>query len=175
MNALYRSHRALWEMDTEQGGFQWLNADDAAHNTFSWLRFGTGDRAVDAPVVACVMNFSGATHERYRIGVPRPGRWTVVLDTAGYHPDAPSSTGVVIEAQEGGWHGQPYAVDVTVPRLSTVWLVPLDEPAEPGQLVQPVEPGEPTTAPEPDSSAETTADPTTTSSTSAAAGKEGRS
>ena len=41
MNALYRSHRALWEMDTEQGGFQWLNADDAAHNTFSWLRFGT--------------------------------------------------------------------------------------------------------------------------------------
>ncbi len=169
MNALYRNHRALWEMDTEQGGFQWLNADDAAHNTFSWLRYGKGDRAVDAPVVACVMNFSGSTHERYRIGVPRTGRWTVVLDTAGYHPDAPSSTGVVVEAQEGGWHGQPYVVEVTVPRLSTVWLAPLDEPAELGQPVQPVEPGEPDTAPEPDSSQ------ATSDSTAAAAGKEGRS
>ena len=128
LNGLYRDNRAFWELDSDPGGFTWLNADDAAHNTFSWLRFGRGDRGVDAPVVACVMNFSGMTHESYRIGLPRAGRWTVVLDTAGYHPGAPSSTGRVLEAQEGGWHGQPYAADVTVPRLSTVWLVPLDEP-----------------------------------------------
>ncbi|MFM6852056.1 MAG: alpha amylase C-terminal domain-containing protein, partial [Terrabacter sp.] len=82
----------------------------------------------DAPVVACVMNFSGQTQESYRIGLPRGGRWTVVLDTAGYHPDAPSSAGIVVEARQESWHQQPYAADVTVPRLSTVWLVPVDEP-----------------------------------------------
>jgi len=52
-----------------------------------------------------------------------------VLDTAGYHPDAPSSTGLVVESREEAWHEQPYAADVTVPRLSTVWLVPVDEPS----------------------------------------------
>ena len=51
-----------------------------------------------------------------------------MLDTAGYHPDAPSSAGLVVEAREESWHDQPYAVDLTVPRLSTVWLVPVDEP-----------------------------------------------
>ncbi len=54
-----------------------------------------------------------------------------MLDTAGYHPDAPSSTGLVVEAREESWHDQPYAVDLTVARLSTVWLVPLDEPQAP--------------------------------------------
>ena len=44
------------------------------------------------------MNFSGATQESYRIGLPRGGRWTVVLDTAGYHPDAPSSAGIIVES-----------------------------------------------------------------------------
>ncbi|GAB3876881.1 1,4-alpha-glucan branching protein GlgB [Terrabacter terrigena] len=128
LNGIYRGNRALWELDADPSGFEWLEADDADHNTFSWLRFGRGDRAEDAPVVACVMNFSGQTQESYRIGLPRGGRWTVVLDTAGYHPDAPSSTGTVVEAREEQWHHQPYAADLTVPRLSTVWLVPLDEP-----------------------------------------------
>ena len=132
LNGIYRSNKALWELDADRSGFEWLEADDAAHNTFSWLRFGRGDRATDAPVVACVMNFSGETQQSYRIGLPRGGRWTVVLDTAGYHPDAPSSTGIVVEAREEAWHQQPYAADVTVPRLSTVWLVPLDEPQPAG-------------------------------------------
>ncbi|HET7399197.1 MAG TPA: 1,4-alpha-glucan branching protein GlgB [Intrasporangium sp.] len=130
MNALYRSNRAFWELDREPAGFQWINADDANNNTYSWLRFGTGDRSADAPVVACVMNFSGSTHEGYRIGVPRRGRWTVVLDTAGYHPEAPSSAGVVLEAADIPWNGQPWSVSVTVARLSTVWLVPVPEPDE---------------------------------------------
>jgi 1,4-alpha-glucan branching enzyme len=128
MNALYKGNPAFWDLDGDPSGFQWLNADDADHNTFSWLRFGPGDRSKDAAAVACVMNFSGSTRESYRIGVPRGGRWRVELDTAGYHPEAPSSTGVELVADAQSWDGQPYAVNVTVPRLSAVWLVPLDEP-----------------------------------------------
>ena len=50
-----------------------------------------------------------------------------MLDTAGYHPDAPSAAGVLIDADDHGWDGQPWALNVTVPRLSTVWLVPEGE------------------------------------------------
>jgi 1,4-alpha-glucan branching enzyme len=132
LNAIYRSNRALWELDSDGAGFEWLNADDAAGNTFSWLRWGRGDRA-SAPVVACLVNFSGQTHESYRIGLPRGGRWRVIMDTAGYHPDAPSSTGRVIEPVPTPWQNQPYAADLTIPRLSAVWVVPIDEPAAPAQ------------------------------------------
>ena len=127
MNAIYRSHRQMWEYDTDPAGFSWLNADDAGHNTFSYLRFGSGNRATDAPVMAVVVNFSGQTHEPYRIGLPRRGRWSVILDTAGYRPEAPSSAGLVLTADETPWDNQPYAVDLVVPALSTIWLVPFDE------------------------------------------------
>ena len=91
----------MWELDADRRASAGSTPTTRAHNTFSWLRFGTGDRATDAPVVACVMNFSGETQQSYRVGLPRAGRWTVVLDTAGYHPDAPSSAGLVVEARGG--------------------------------------------------------------------------
>ncbi len=126
MNAIYRANPALWALDHDPAGFRWLNADNAAANTFSYLRFGDEERGAEGPVVAVVVNFSGQTHEPYRIGLPRGGRWRVVLDTAGFHPDAPSSAGLVIEADDEGWDEQPYAANVTVARLSTVWLIPED-------------------------------------------------
>lgn len=132
LNGIYRANPALWELDSDPAGFQWLEADDAAHNTFAWLRFGSGDHASDAAVVACVVNFSGETQEGYRVGLPRAGAWRVVLDTAGYHPGAPSSTGLVVEARAEAWQGQPFVATITVPRLSAVWLIPevdRDEPA----------------------------------------------
>ncbi|HKX69206.1 MAG TPA: 1,4-alpha-glucan branching protein GlgB [Intrasporangium sp.] len=128
LNGIYRANPALWELDSHPAGFQWLDADDAAHSTFAWLRFGAGDQALDAPVVACIVNFSGETREGYRVGLPRAGAWRVVLDTAGYHPSAPSSTGVVVEARSEAWQQQSHAATITVPRLSALWLIP--EPAE---------------------------------------------
>jgi 1,4-alpha-glucan branching enzyme len=124
LNQLYTTRRELWELDDDPAGFSWLNADDAPANTISFLRVGRGDVATDAPVMAVVINFSGATHHGYRIGLPRGGRWRVVMDTAGYHPWAPSSTGQVLQAEPHPWAGQPAAVNLVVPALSAVWLVP---------------------------------------------------
>lgn len=124
LNHLYAIRRELWELDDDPAGFSWLNADDAPANTISFLRIGRGDVATDAPVMAVVINFSGATHHAYRIGLPRGGRWRVVMDTAGYHPWAPSSTGAVLEAEPHPWAGHPAAVNLVVPALSAVWLVP---------------------------------------------------
>ncbi len=124
LNHLYALRRELWELDDDPAGFSWLNADDAPANTISFLRIGRGDVATDAPVMAVVINFSGETHHAYRIGVPRGGRWRVVMDTAGYHPWAPSSTGAVLEAEPHPWAGHPAAVNLVVPALSAVWLVP---------------------------------------------------
>jgi 1,4-alpha-glucan branching enzyme len=73
MNAIYRANPALWALDHDPAGFRWLNADNAAANTFSYLRFGDKELGADGPVLAAVVNFSGQTHEPYRVGVPRGG------------------------------------------------------------------------------------------------------
>ena len=126
MNRIYRDRREMWELDDDPAGFRWINADDSGANTISYLRIGRGDTGSDAPVMAVVVNFSGETHHAYRIGLPRGGRWRVVLDTAGYRPEAPSSTGLMLDAEPYPWAGQPCAVNIVVPAFSAVWLAPED-------------------------------------------------
>ena len=76
LNRVYRATPALWTQDTSPSGFSWIDANDAADNTFSFLRWGADDS-----VLACVVNFAGGPHEGYRLGLPRAGRWQEVVNT----------------------------------------------------------------------------------------------
>ncbi|WNV74573.1 1,4-alpha-glucan branching protein GlgB [Geodermatophilus sp. DSM 44513] len=126
LNARYRETAALWSQDVDPAGFQWIDANDASGNVLSFLRFGrSGEEAT--PTLACVANFAGAPHERYRIGLPRPGRWREVLNTdaEGYGGAGVGNLGG-IEAVEEPWHGQPCSATLTAPALGTVWFVHSD-------------------------------------------------
>ena len=63
MNGIYRSRRALWSRDTSPEGYSWIDANDSANNVLSFMRFGD-----DGSMLACVFNFSGSEHTRYRLG-----------------------------------------------------------------------------------------------------------
>ena len=76
MNRVYREQPALWSQDHDPAGFEWIDANDAQGNVFSWLRWGT-----DGSVVAVVLNFSPIVRQDYRIGLPMTGRWTEILNT----------------------------------------------------------------------------------------------
>ena len=68
LNALYRSHPALWQQDDGWAGFTWLNADDSERSILSFLRW---DRAGNA--LMCVTNFTPACYADYRVGLPAYG------------------------------------------------------------------------------------------------------
>ncbi len=121
LNRIYRETPALWEIDFEPDGFRWLEPNDAANNVLAFARLGK-DR--DRPLV-CVCNFAPVPRERYRVGMPRAGRWREVLNT-----DAPvyGGSGVgnlgAIEVEAVAWHGQPFSAELTLPPLGVVWLLP---------------------------------------------------
>jgi 1,4-alpha-glucan branching enzyme len=119
LNAVYREHEALYTLDTDPAGFQWIDANDAPGNTLSFLRYGAGGQ-----VLACVANFSGSVHADYRIGLPLGGRWREVVNTdfGGYGGADVGNLGGV-DAVDQTWHGQPYSATVTAPALATVWFV----------------------------------------------------
>jgi 1,4-alpha-glucan branching enzyme len=50
MNGFYRSSPALWALDTSPEGFSWIDANDAAGNTLSFLRFAAPLSAEPAAV-----------------------------------------------------------------------------------------------------------------------------
>lgn len=72
LNRLYKKEPALWDGDCHGDTFKWLQPDDGVSGVIAFAR-GWDSRLV------CVINYSEKTLENYRLGLPAPGLWTVVL------------------------------------------------------------------------------------------------
>jgi 1,4-alpha-glucan branching enzyme len=119
LNMVYREHPALWTLDADPRGFQWINADDAAANVFSWVR---SDDAGD--LVACVVNFSAQPHDTYSIGLPQAGAWTEILNTDSTIYDGTNTYGNMgqVTAYDVPSRGFTASATVSVPALGAIWL-----------------------------------------------------
>ncbi len=118
LNAAYAASPAVWSRDDDPASFQWIDANDAGRNTFSFIR-----RAKGAQDVVCVSNFSAVPHTDFRLGLPSAGEWHEVLNT-----DASAYTGSgvgnlgSVTAHDGPHDGQPAHATIVVPPLATIWL-----------------------------------------------------
>ena len=121
LNRLYRGQPALYELDIEQAGFEWIDCNDVEHSTVSLIRKGRSGQNI----IAVVCNFTPATHFNYRIGVPSPGFWTELLnsDAIEYGGSGQGNLGRV-EAAPIPFHGRPCSLTITLPPLAAVFLKP---------------------------------------------------
>jgi 1,4-alpha-glucan branching enzyme len=121
LNRVYRDQPALWEVDFDASGFWWLEPNDADNNIVAFCRGSRGAK----DVVACVMNLSPVPRHGYRVGVPRQGRWREALNTDAerYGGSNVGNYGGV-EAEAVPWHGQPCSVQLSLPPLGVLWLIP---------------------------------------------------
>ncbi len=118
LNRLHSEEPALHQQDCEPGGLQWIEGGDAEHSVVAFVRW---DSAGTAPV-AVISNFT-PTVQSYRVGLPRPGRWTCILNT---DSDRFGGTGVgdalSAETQNEAWHGLEQSALLTLPPLATLYL-----------------------------------------------------
>jgi 1,4-alpha-glucan branching enzyme len=119
LNRVYREHPALWELDADADGFQWITSDPGA-NVVAFLR-----RARDGSELACIVNFGGAPVGPYRVGLPAAGEWIELLNTdaAIYGGSGVGNLGRVTATSDEPWHGMPASVELTLPPLGALWLV----------------------------------------------------
>ncbi|WP_308685687.1 1,4-alpha-glucan branching protein GlgB, partial [Stomatobaculum longum] len=73
---LYRSHPALYRLDNDWQGFEWINANDADRSIFSFLRRDESRKKS----LLFVINFTPVAREDYRVGVPHAGSYRLILD-----------------------------------------------------------------------------------------------
>ncbi|MDQ6642251.1 MAG: 1,4-alpha-glucan branching protein GlgB [Actinomycetota bacterium] len=120
MNRVYAETPALWRRDSDPAGFAWLDANDAPHNVFSFVRFAPG-----SPALVCVANFSSVPHQGYQVGLPSDGEWREVLNTdaEAYRGSGVGNLGKVT-ASSDGFNAQPASAKLSLPPLGTVWLSP---------------------------------------------------
>jgi 1,4-alpha-glucan branching enzyme len=121
LNGVYRDTPALWEVDDSPDGFRWLEANDADRNVVAFARVG----ATEDELLVCVCNLSPVPRERYRVGLPRSGRWREALNTdAELYGGANLGNLGGVDTEAIPWHEQPNSAELTLPPLGVLWLVP---------------------------------------------------
>jgi len=77
LNRLYSNHAALYEVDFEQSGFNWINADDSENSVLSYCR-----HALDkTETLLVLLNFTPVPRDNYRIGVEKAGTYIELFNS----------------------------------------------------------------------------------------------
>jgi len=123
LNHFYRAEPAAAELDFDQAGFEWLDADDALNSVLSYVRRcrSTDVRPADELLVIC--NFTPIVRTNYRVGVPGTGFWREVLnsDAEQYGGSGVGNLGGV-SSTPVPFHGRPHSLNLTLPPLGILVL-----------------------------------------------------
>ena len=74
---LYRKNKALYELDQDPEGFEWINKDDTFRSIFSFVRHSKDNKKN----LLFVCNFTPVERTDYRVGVPRRRQYKLILDS----------------------------------------------------------------------------------------------
>jgi 1,4-alpha-glucan branching enzyme len=117
LNRLYTAQSCLYRFEFEPGGFEWVDADDAAHSVISYLR--TDGEAH----LLVVLNFTPVPRHYWRVGVPSSGVYRELLNTdSELYGGTNVGNGAGVEAEAVGANGRPASLLLNLPPLGAVIL-----------------------------------------------------
>ncbi len=121
LNGLYGSTPALYEVDFEPQGFEWVEGGDHERSVFAFLRRARDGE--DHALIVC--NMTPVVREGYRVGVPGEGPYEEVLNTdSETYGGSGAGNGGPLSAEPVPAQGRDYSLSLTLPPLSTIILRP---------------------------------------------------
>ena len=117
LGEMYKTEKALYEDDYNWESFEWIDADNADKNMFSYIRKGKDKNYV------IVLNFSPNHYEHEVFGVIQKGMYKEVLNTewscyGGTLDAAPQKCHAVRVSR----NNKPYMIEVSVPAFGGIML-----------------------------------------------------
>ena len=107
---IYKKYPAMHSLDYNWDGFQWINANDGDRSIFSFVRRSETKRQN----LLFVCNFTPMARPDYRVGVPKKGNFTLILDeTHGAYKTGDEK--IVFKSAKGECDGQPFSFDYPLP------------------------------------------------------------
>lgn len=112
--ALYKSNPALYELDNQVEGFEWINNISTNETIIVFLR---KDEKGNNLLIVC--NFANVDREKYKIGVPFSGKYKEIFstDNVKYSGNGNTNGRVKISKYEE-CDGREYSIRIKVPALS---------------------------------------------------------
>ena len=111
---LYHKYPALYRLDEEYDGFQWINANDGDRSIFSFIRRDETQKKN----LLFICNFTPVDRDDYRVGVPKRGTYTLLLDQEhGYYKRSDKISHY--RSIKSECDGQPYSFAYPLPAYGT--------------------------------------------------------
>jgi 1,4-alpha-glucan branching enzyme len=119
LNHFYKAEPAMYELDFNAEGFEWIDFHNWEQSIISFIRKG---KSTDE-IILVVCNFTPIPRYNYRVGVPRGGFWKEVLnsDAQIYHGSGHGNTGGV-EASPVPANGRYHSLSLTLPPLGVIFF-----------------------------------------------------
>ena len=121
LNELHKTEKALYELDFEEKGFEWIDGSDADRSVVSFKR-----KAKDSEdFIIVVSNFTPVVWENYKVGTDEAGVYEEIFnsDNLKYGGSDVLNKGD-LQTVVPGWNFKEYALNLTLPPLATIILRP---------------------------------------------------
>jgi 1,4-alpha-glucan branching enzyme len=117
LNEIYAGNPAMQFGDLNPEGFRWAVVDD--HNSVLGIARSTADAT---STILAISNFTPVPRQSYRIGVPREGRWTEILNSDSAEFGGSGLHNGELSSQAHPAHGQENSLELSLPPLATVYI-----------------------------------------------------
>jgi len=77
MNFVVKNNPSLYELDSKQEGFQWIDGDNSEYSVFSFIRYAKDPE----DFVIVILNMTPLVHNHFEIGVPVQGKYFEVINS----------------------------------------------------------------------------------------------
>jgi len=120
LNQMVRELPALYEIDFESSGFEWIDCHDSSQSVLSYLRKSKDGKHL----VACAFNFTPVPRENYRIGVPKPGFYREAINSdAEFYGGSNVGNRGGVHSEPIAWMGRANSIPMALPPLAGVVMV----------------------------------------------------
>ena len=123
MNAFYKDHKSLWQIDDSYDGIEIIDADNRAESVLSFIR--KDDKGDKGDFLVCVFNLAPVERQNFTIGLPAAGIYQEVLNTemeefGGVWKKGNPET----RTQKAKWKDYENTLSFTLPALgASIWRV----------------------------------------------------
>ncbi|MGN0480446.1 MAG: 1,4-alpha-glucan branching protein GlgB, partial [Lachnospiraceae bacterium] len=125
LNRLYTSEKALYELDYDTEGFEWINCSSADETILVFLR-----KSKDGSVLLVTANFTPVVRNKYKVGVPFAGKYKEIFNSDDVKFGGEGNTNPRVKtSDESECDGRDNSIRLTVPPLgiSVMRYIPYTE------------------------------------------------
>ncbi|RKD30874.1 1,4-alpha-glucan branching enzyme [Thermohalobacter berrensis] len=121
LNHLYKHEKALYQLDSDYKGFEWIDHSNHEQSIITFMRKGKWED--DFVIFVC--NFTPVPRYNYKIGVPKLGRYKEIFNSdLEIYGGSGLKNNKMIKATEYKWHNQPYSIEINIPPLGALFVKP---------------------------------------------------